>query len=353
MAIDEYRVKSIIGIPESELVGLSSAERESYIADGSFVNSITDELTSFGDFSTPSVQEMRDAVDAAATCATGATGATDAAGATNKTVIDFEVRYGVDISVLTSQLKTTDRALVQVASNFNCLEVPSLYMPPNWGGLVEKIHKDETQGPAACCGPLSGCLYRAHFYRFSDGQLGQTGTRQIELLSDFEYASTTNGKLRLTGDEKSVPIDKIDKIVGSIKCGLHRSQPVLFGRNKTGMNYDIDEPQMIDQVFNASINMGDIGKSPDRDELIKICRTLLRAAYESAYLCAILGRNRVLYLTMVGGGVFGNPEKIILEEMVRAHRLYAHKSVLEKVVLCIYDSDDDRRITKAIDDLLR
>lgn len=233
MAIDEYRVRSIIGIPESELVGLSSAERESYTADGSFVNSITGELTSFGDFSTPSVQEMRDAVDAAAT------GVTDTI---DKTTIDFEVRYGVDISVLTSQLKTTDRALVQVASNFNCLEVPSLHMPPNWGGLVEKIHKDETQGPAACCGPLSGCLYRAHFYRFSDGELGQTETRQIELLSDFKYASTANGKLRLTGDEKPIPSDKIDEVVGSIKCGLHRAQPVLFGRDKTGLNYDIDEP---------------------------------------------------------------------------------------------------------------
>lgn len=99
--------------------------------------------------------------------------------------------------------------------------------------------------------------------------------------------------------------------------------------------------------------MGDIGKSPGRDELIKICRTLLRAAYESAYLCAILGHNHVLYLTMIGGGVFGNPEKIILEEMIRAHRLYAHKSVLEKVVLCIYDSDSDGRIAKTIDGMLR
>lgn len=69
----------------------------------------------------------------------------------------------IDIGKLQGLLKTKDKAIVQVASNFNCLEVSSRYSAPNSGNLTEYAHTDSTQEPAASFGPLAAYIYRAHF----------------------------------------------------------------------------------------------------------------------------------------------------------------------------------------------
>ena len=78
------------------------------------------------------------------------------------------VADGVDIGRLQASLTTEDRALVQVASNFNALEVPSRGVPPDYGGLVTGYATDSTQGPAASFGVPAASLLRAHF-PFHDG----------------------------------------------------------------------------------------------------------------------------------------------------------------------------------------
>lgn len=315
------RVKSIIGICESDLVKLDYGDKLKYICNDSFVHAIDYHVTPIGEFKTIKLSELKELV-----------------GNSNNTdlqICPLKVETGVDIGVLQSNLKTEDRALVQVASNFNCLEVPSKYVLPNCGYLVENAHTDSTQGPGACFGPLAGYLYRAHFYKG-----GQTGLKQVNLLRDVDkyFGIPINGKLVLNGDEES--INNINDIAQQVEVGLHTNVAIIYRRDKYGMNYELDEPYpMIDQIFSASINLNDYGKKTCKDNLIKINRTLLRTAYESAYLVAIYRKRKILYLTLVGGGVFGNPIHLILEEIIRAHKLWANHpdSKLKRVVICIYE----------------
>lgn len=335
------RVKSIIGITEKELVELSYEERiEKFVCADSFIHSDDYHITPLGTFQTPSIADITELVSLIGDDPGQNLGQ-------NLRECPLEVEENIDIGVLQSTLQTLDKAMIQVASNFNCLEVPSKYTPPNYGNLVENAHTDSTQGPAACFGPLAAYLYRAHFY-----EGGQTGIKQINLLEGVKkyFCTPINGKLTLSGNEQ--PIDSVDKVVPLIKCGLHTNIPILFGREESGLNFELDEPHpLIDQVFNASINLRDYGKRVAKSDLILINRALLRASYESAYLSAIYRNRKVLYLTFVGGGVFGNPIPMILEEIVRAHKLYASKSELKRVVLCIYG--EDKKIVKSINDLMK
>lgn len=336
------RVESIIGIKESDLVNLDSDSRLEFINGYTFINNTTYKPTPIGIFRTLSLMELRQSqLDKSEK-------------KLESQSCPLEVWENIDIGELQSRIKTSDKAMVQVASNFNCLEVPSKYMPPHYGNLIEKAHKDSTQGPAACFGPLAAYLYRAHFYEFSDGSLGQTGENQINLLEDASnyFGFPPNGKFELRGDEDM--IESIDEVTSLIKIGLHSDAAIIFGRTKSGLSILLDQPYpLIDQVFSASLNLNDYGKRTSKSNLIKICRTLLRSAYESVYLTAIQRKRKILYLTLIGGGVFSNPVKIILEEIVRSHKLYADhpKSCLKKVVLCVYGSNP--KIVKTINTLIK
>lgn len=312
------RVESIIGIKEPDLVKLDFNERSKYMYGNSFIHSKDSHITPIGQFETIKLADLKKLV-----------------GNNNeyKSSCLFEVKEGIDIGVLQSTLKSSDKAMVQVASNFNCLEVPSRHFLPTRGNLITDAHTDETQGPAACFGPLAAYLYRAHFYN-----------KQINLLryaTDY-FGTPVNGKLTLDGSEKSISNESIDDISNLIEIGLHRNAVIIFGRDEHGLQYELDEPYpIVDQVFSASINLKDYGKKTTNDKLININRTLLRATYESAYLAAIYCKRKVLYLTLVGGGSFKNPISLILQEIARAHQIWANhsNSKLKKVVLCIYNED--------------
>lgn len=345
------RVEFLIGIKESELVKLDSDSRSEFINGNTFINNKTYQPTPIGKFSTLSLNELRQLLSDEKKDQDKSDKNSQLCFSVNH--CPLEVWENVDIGELQSRIKTTDRAMVQVASNFNCLEVPSKYIPPHYGNLIEKAHRDSTQGPAACFGPLAAYLYRAHFYEFLDGSIGQTGEQQINLLEDVSnyFGEPPNGKLELKGDEDD--IESVDDVTPFIKIGLHYDAAIIFGREKSGLNYSIDKPYpLVDQVFSASINLNDYGKKTSKHNLIKICRTLLRSAYESIYLAAIQRERNILYLTLIGGGVFSNPISIILEEIVRAHKLYADhpKSCLKKVILCIYG--ENLKIVKTVKDLL-
>lgn len=333
------RVKEIIGITENELVNTS--DREKYIEDIDgklyFING--EKKVPIGDFSIYSIKNLRDKI-LYIPQSDDTTSHSKRGSSNGKRNCTFTILKNVDIGVLQSTLKTEDKALVQVASNFNCLEVPNRRIYPECGNLVDNADKDDTQGPAACFGPLAAYLYRTHFV-FNNRE-GQTFKKQIELLENVEryFGKCVNGKLTLNNNES--PITNIDAVVNAIKIGLHTDVSVIYGRDEHGTNYELDEPyQLIDQCFNSTINMNDYDKL-STDKFRIICRTLLCAAYESVYLSAMIRQRRNLYLTMIGGGAFSNPQDIIIEELIRAHQTWSkhYLSSLENVYLCLYDDNE-------------
>lgn len=53
-------------------------------------------------------------------------------------------------------------------------------------------------------------------------------------------------------------------------------------------------------------------------------------------------------MTLVGGGVFGNPIEMILEELTRAHDQWASHPAccLERCVLALYSSQDEHEVKR-------
>merc|ERR1711953_1226788 len=86
-------------------------------------------------------------------------------------------------------LQTNDQAMVQIASNFHCLENGNPSTPADCGRLVSGYATDSTQGPAAAFGVPAASLHRAHFAFKAVGvpssQWGQTSERQVNLIEDI------------------------------------------------------------------------------------------------------------------------------------------------------------------------
>lgn len=273
----------------------------------------------------------------------------------------LRVIEGCDIGELQAKLKTEDRAMVQIASNFNCLENPSRGCLPDYGNLVEKYCIDATQGPAASFGVPAASLLRAH-YAFYDpskppASWGQSKSRQVDLLQNVTayFGSCVNGKATLTGEEEPLPAEKMDETAGRIQVGIHSDAEVVFGRTPFRDRIQIlDEKPLVDQVLSASVNWRSPGVMPSEENLLQLTRTALRAAYRGAYLAAISRGRHLLCLTLIGGGVFGNPQEMILEELAKAHAEYAQHpaSKLREVRLCLYPQGTAEPTEKKLKKLL-
>jgi len=242
--------------------------------------------------------------------------------------------------------------MVQIASNFNCLEVPCRSHVPCTGNLVEGYAKDSTQGPAASFGVPAASLFRAHFPFSAAGTdsctWGQTAERQIELLSDVRdfFGTCVNGKVTLTGGERALSSDAVADVSSAIRVGVHTDAQVVFGRSKhaAGQVCLLPAPwAFVDQVLAASVNWGDAGLCPSHAHLERLTRAALRASYDGAYLAAISRKRQVLLLTLVGAGVFGNPKGMVLEELAAAHARWADHpaSSLREVRLCLFEKEVD------------
>ena len=322
------RVRRILGVSEEELVRQSPEERQQYICrqvgdNGEkklhFVNAQTGNLTPIGDFSTPTIAELKQQVEAMATNTTTATTATireeEKKADETTPLCRFHCLYRVDIGELQTRLKTSDQCLVQVAGNFNCLNGPNRTRAPNSGRLVEFAFQQKTQGPAATFGPLACNLYRSHF-ALSPEYSGQTLDHQINMLQHVaDYTGVPiNGKLTLTGNERPVPAndEEMDEIVGQVQVGLQTNCHVLYGRNKQGREVylvqkndtDFTNCPVIDQCHGAAVNWKSLTADSDASntppawtqtpekqrEIYTLSRMILRAAYEGIYLAALTRR---------------------------------------------------------------
>lgn len=338
-----------VGVNERELI----QQREAVFKDGCFVNAKTRVQWPAGQFDWPSLQELHEKVAGKV--------APESAGRTSPVL---RVVDNCDIGELQATLTTEDQAMVQIASNFNCLEVPRRECLPDYGQLVQRYCIDSTQGHAASFGVPAASLLRTH-YAFQDPskspeEWGQTEQRQVELLGDVAqyFGKCVNGKATLAGDEQELSPSQVDEVAEQIKVGIHRDAQVIFGR---GESWDhpvklLQEPYpLVDQVLSASINWRDPGVRPPDDKLLSLTPTALRAAYQGAYLAAIERGRHLLLLTLIGGGVFDNPQDMILEELAAAHARFATHpaSELREVRLCLYPSGTAEATELKLQELLQ
>ena len=250
-----------------------------------------------GRFSTPSVGELRQAVVARPAA---------------PSVVRFSVLEGdspaTDIGAL--QAMAPDDTLFQAASQFNCLESPGPYL-----SRVAEYLIDPTQGPRASVSAFPAALVRT--YAAPDGAGGrfvQVPDRQIELLADALPASigrVESGYLQLSRvRDREAAAESLEARFEHIRVGVHDEAQVVLGHAWDGA---VEGEPRIAQVFTSTLAAAGYGGGEAFEGPVeRICRSLLRAAYLGTLLAAIhLGKSRVV-LTLIGGGVFGNPHPLIL-----------------------------------------
>jgi hypothetical protein len=209
-------------------------------------------------------------------------------------------------------------SLFQVASQFNCLESPGAYVTS-----VANYPYDPTQGPRASISAFPGTFVRHYAAPRPDGgRFVQTSDgEQINLLADVcppGVASVRNGYLR-SRDVADPPAlaRALEDQVDAVRVGVHDEAEVVLGYDWDG---GIEGPgRTVAQVFTSTVAAGGYSDlDTDNPVWATICRQLQRAAYLGTLLAAAgLGKGQV-GLTLIGGGVFGNPMRLIWEALLGA-----------------------------------
>lgn len=219
--------------------------------------------------------------------------------------------YLTDIGAL--QALAPPGSLFQVASQFNCLESPGPYLVK-----VSRYFSDPTQGPRASISTFPGTLLRHYAVPF----VQQDPEPQLNLLRAVTLpgvARVDNGYLLAANITQpatfaSLLHDHFDEL----QVGLHEGVQVVLGANWDG---PVQGQPRIAQVFTSTIAAGGYSKVNIKDPVWQdIVRQLQRAAYLGTLKAAVATGQRRAVLTMIGGGVFGNPLEIIWDSLVWACR---------------------------------
>lgn len=215
-------------------------------------------------------------------------------------------------------------ALFQVASQFNLLEMVGPHISPERGiGIYEK---DLTQGPACAIACGAGTIYRNYFVNVN-GQLGQSRDNQLDCLDEISRELGNSGSQlwemcngyalpTLSGLEKineliqSMSTAEYDKLKSKLKVGIQWNTQVTINTSQN----------QVTQVFCSALPVSYTGIEPHKWE--SFARLILEASYESTLFAALLNfektGNQNVYLTLVGGGAFGNARSWIFDSMKKA-----------------------------------
>jgi hypothetical protein len=235
--------------------------------------------------------------------------------------------------------------MFQAASQFDGLESYTDTQPTSRSTFFREYINDGTQGPFVSLMAPAAAITRRD-YVLGKSQIPNNLVNYLDELSS--YFTVENGYI--VGNDKSKSLtDNYDELLQKVKVMYNKNASVYFDiRNGQPLNVDtggtfsiLDKPIQVHQVFTAAMNIGQ-GKSgylnrtkDTKDNLLVKLKFLLEAAYTSTYLAAHKCGARFLWLTLVGGGVFGNFIDLIVEAINKVHLKYG-KDLLG-VYLCDYD----------------
>jgi len=220
------------------------------------------------------------------------------------------------------------RALFQVASQFNLLEMASPSFTPERGvGIYEH---DRTQGPACAVAAGAGTIYR-NYFAIVNGQTGQSANNQIDCLADVGVAlgNTGNRLWEMRNGYALASESGLVEIAHRLQAASESELDTLRQLLRIGIQWNTqvtlnNSSHTVSQAYCSALP---VAYSPHSSELwAPFARLILEAAYEATICTAILnamghGSNR-LFLTLLGGGVFGNETACIVGAIQRALTLY-------------------------------
>ena len=334
-------------------------------ADGSILKSLANgQQWAIGTFSTPTLSELRRSYrERRSEPAVGQ----DRRGL-RFSAIEADV---IDLHADASNLHAT----FQVASQFNCLEMPSDSYTPAAG--ITGYVNDRTQGPACALCTAPALVYRNYLH---------TPDRQLDNLDEMSSAlgnddgrlwTMRNGytlskpqrldKLRRAIEGASATVADRERLLGHLKVGVHadiavtrkdeqghqgqphrdpspictpsepqrKGAPLTHPRHRLatdGRAGRIEESMVVSHVLGSACAVA-YNPGTRADEWEPFARLVLEASYEACVLAALDNRDRhdgmagskKLFLTLLGGDAFGNPQAWILDAIRRALIKFQHE----------------------------
>lgn len=212
---------------------------------------------------------------------------------------------------------TSSESLFQVASQFNCLEAPG----PEVTAVMNYFY-DYTQGPRASISAFPGTFLR-HYY--APGKNGArfaqvTNGDQIDLLEFACKGLVKNGYVTGRGvSDPHAAISRLETNFDKICVGLHDNVQVALGYNWDGAVAESDD-RRIAQVFTSTVAGGGYDGRINLGEraFTAAATTLLGACYLGTLLATVCTGRKVAVLTLIGGGVFQNPIRLIWNSILWA-----------------------------------
>ncbi len=221
-------------------------------------------------------------------------------------------------------------AMFQVASQFNLLEMVSPQVTPEHGvGIYEH---DRTQGPACAIAAGAGTIYRNYFVEVN-GQIGQSAKNQIDCLYDLGVKlGNTEGRLWTMKNGYALPSEAgLQEVSERLSAMNEEERDALRGALRIGVQWDtqVTLGECVHQVTQAYCSALPVAYSMLDAELWEaFAQLVLEASYEATLWAGVLNAertgNRTVYLTLLGGGAFGNQNAWIFAAMHRALKHVAH-----------------------------
>lgn len=237
-------------------------------------------------------------------------------------------------------------ALFQVASQFNLLEMVGPTVTPDSG--ITGYQFDRTQGPACAMACGAGLIYRNYFVPVK-GEPGQTADRQLNMLDTFEqalllYVNQHSGQqfesLWLMKNGYALPSAKQLLAINETLAQLSDAETTkLISLIKIAVQYDTEVTlnnagHLVSQAYCSAMP---VAYSQHSSGLWQpLASLILQAAYQATLAAAVInaektGNNRV-YLTLLGGGAFGNAIEWITSAMQSAITLFEQSGLDINVV---------------------
>ncbi|MEZ4265974.1 MAG: hypothetical protein R3F39_06315 [Myxococcota bacterium] len=211
-------------------------------------------------------------------------------------------------------------ALFQAASQFNLLEMAGPGVTPEQGvGIYEH---DRTQGPACAVACGGGTIYRNYFAPVRSGgveRVGQTAEHQIDCLAELGEALGGPGLWEMRNGYALATTAGLQTINARLAACSETERDALRGLLRVGVQHEVavlGTEHTVTQVYGSAMPVS-YGRPP-APLWEAMARLVLEASYEATVLAARQAGIRRLYLTLLGGGVFGNDDAWICDAVVRA-----------------------------------
>jgi len=204
---------------------------------------------------------------------------------------------------------------------------------------------DHTQGPSCALACAAATVWRNYFVPMTDPTStdvamarGQTRDRQLNNLAGVQALLGT-GVLGMTNGYSSCA--DIEALSARVNAMSETERDQLRAALRVGVQVDAQVTDVpadaaavrVTQVFCSALAVGSSSKLRLWRPLAQL---ILEASYEAVLAVAAyqlhLGGSRNVYMTLLGGGAFGNGPKWIEEALRRALALYAHSSLRVVIV---------------------